>query len=75
MVGIPDRHGEDGMDLIPIIVGIALINVAVFLTGCSLAAVRTWRERSAVRHQRPGATAEPGPVAEPRLGHLGRRVH
>jgi hypothetical protein len=41
-----------GMDLTPIIVGVAAANVGVFLAGCVLAAYRTWREMYPVRRRR-----------------------
>ncbi|MFP5343065.1 MAG: hypothetical protein ACLGIJ_09090 [Candidatus Limnocylindria bacterium] len=50
------------MDLLTLVVlGIALVNVAVFAVGCALAIVRTRaeRRRSDGRHRAPGA----GPIA------------
>lgn len=56
------------MDLATIIMGVALTNVGVFLAGCTLATVRTWRERHA-----PGGRASGPAIYE--LRHAGRRGH
>lgn len=64
------------MDVTAIILGIALINVAVFLVGCSIAVVRTRAERSAASDP---STSDPvavrTPAADARLRHAGRRAH
>lgn len=62
------------MDVATIILGIALINLAVFLAGCALAAVRTVGERSAAGRS-PRALIRRHPVAGSKFGHAGRRAH
>jgi hypothetical protein len=58
------------MDLTPIVLGVAAINLGVFLAGCLLALARTWREahptrpsRAHARHARHDLAADP--LAQP----------
>lgn len=64
------------MDVATIILGIALVNVAVFLVGCSIAIVRTRGERIAAGDPpKSDPVVVGGPTAEARLRHAGRRAH
>lgn len=64
------------MDVTASILGIALINVAVFLVGCSIAVVRTRAERSTASDR---STTDPaavrGRAAKTQLRQSGRRAH
>lgn len=63
------------MDVTPIILGVALINVGVFLAGCTLALFRVRRERSGAHRAAAGAPAVERPTVERQLRHAGRRAH
>ena len=45
------------MDLTPIVLGVAAINLGVFLAGCALATYRTWRELPTRRRAQARARA------------------
>lgn len=51
------------MDPTPIAIGIVAINLGVFLAGCSLAAVRTWRESHPARRRQTPSPATVGRVS------------
>lgn len=67
------------MDLTPIIVGVAAVNVGVFLAGCALAAYRTWRDlqsrarRRRVRPKTLTAVAEAAGASNESPSPWGRR--
>lgn len=63
------------MDVATIILGIGLINIAVFLAGCTLAALRSRGERTAVHRLASGPIAGRRAATEAGLRHAGRRAH
>jgi hypothetical protein len=64
-----------GMDVTPIILGIAAINLGVFLAGCALAAFRTWREAHPVGRRKTARRAVARVRADHRSQPLGRPTH
>ena len=63
------------MDVTPIFLGIAAVNLGVFLSGCALAAYRTWRDTHPVRPRAAARRATMGMRGDQRPHALGRPTH